>query len=166
MIQDLNDIVLRPRFKVKLTKHKSTILSAFKVLSKSQSNFIVSCVEDHVFIKLPKQKQQFWSPQLQLEILEFPETGTTLHGLFGPSPTVWTLFMFIHFFIGLLFIGLSILAYTKHNLNQSVGIYLWLLGLLIICWFGLYAIGRIGKYSSKDEMKDLYNFMRTTINTI
>ena len=163
MKQDMSEIVLRPRFKIELDKSKTTILKAFILKKETQSDFIINCIDDHVFIKLPREKQQFWSPQLQLEVIEYPETTPSVHGLFGPRPGVWTLFMFIHFVIGFVFLGLGVFAYTQHNLNKPISIYIWLLGLLIIFWFSLYAIGRMGKHSCKDEMTTLYNFMKTTI---
>ena len=44
------------------------LLKLFEDTKKAQSNFIVNRIDDHVFIKIPKAKQHFWSPQLHLEI--------------------------------------------------------------------------------------------------
>ena len=63
-----NEIVLRPRFKFDVTHHNESILELFEDTTKKQSDFIVSRVDDHIFIKIPKNKQHFWSPQLHLEI--------------------------------------------------------------------------------------------------
>lgn len=154
-----NEIVLRPRFKIELNQKNETLLKAFEDAKNIQSEFIVSRIDDHVFIKLPKAKQQFWSPQLHLEINEAENNSSTLHGLFGPSPTVWTMFMFLHFFVACLFIGFGIWAYTNWSLKNDYVIQLSLMFLMVIFWFLLYFAGRIGKASSKNEMRDLYNFM-------
>ena len=61
-----NEIVLRPRFNLDLNISDQKALQLFK--NKGQSNYIISCVNQHVFIKIPKEKQHFWSPQLHLEI--------------------------------------------------------------------------------------------------
>ena len=63
-----NEIVLRPRFKFDVTHDNESILELFEDTTKKQSDFIVSRVDDHIFIKIPKVKQHFWSPQLHLEI--------------------------------------------------------------------------------------------------
>ena len=57
-----NEIVLRPRFKFNVSHDNESLLSLFEKEGKSQSEFIVTRVDDHVFIKIPKAKQHFWSP--------------------------------------------------------------------------------------------------------
>src|SRR5690606_11188217 len=93
----LNEVVLRPRFKFEKNQTNEELLSLFDKAKKEQSNFIVSRMDNHVFIRLPKHKQHFWSPQLHLEIDEIDSKKSTIRGLFGPNPTVWTMFMFFHF---------------------------------------------------------------------
>ena len=92
-----NEIVLRPRFKFELKRNNEEALKLFEDTKNTQSDFIVSRVDDHVFIRIPKSKQHFWSTKLHLEINEVDESSSTLHGLFGPNPTVWTMFIFFHF---------------------------------------------------------------------
>ncbi len=158
------DIVLRPRFKKLLPRTNTYYLEQFKIAKKSQKDFIVSIVDDHVFLKLPKDQQQFWSPQLHLEIVEDGEKTSVLHGVFGPNPTVWTMFMFFHFVVAGLFIAASIWAYSNWKLDNSYSIQLGIMFLLVVLWFVLYFSGRIGKDSSKEEMHALHNFMNDIIN--
>ena len=82
---------------MEIPRYNEAILSDFENEKTTQSEFIITRVDDHVFIKFPKDKQHFWSPQLHLEINKVDDNSSTLHGLFGPNPTVWTLFMFLHF---------------------------------------------------------------------
>ena len=159
-----NDIVLRPRFKIELKEDNESVLEAFELEKKLQSDFIVNRIDDHVFIKFPKHKQHFWSPQLHLEINEIDNKSSLLHGLFGPNPTVWTLFMFLHFMVAGVFIAFSIWAYTNWTLEKNFGIQITLMLLMVIIWIGLYFGGRIGKSSSKKEMQDLNNFMNRVLN--
>lgn len=154
-----NEIVLRPRFKMELNQKNETLLKAFEHAKNTQNEFIVSRIDDHVFIKLPKEKQQFWSPQLHLEINEAENNSSTLHGLFGPNPTVWTMFMFLHFMVAGLFIAFGIWAYTNWTLKNVYAIQLSTMFLMVIIWFVLYFAGSIGKASSKNEMHDLHDFM-------
>lgn len=112
-----NEIILRPRFKFDIEYNNEKLLELFDATKSTQSNFIVSRVDDHVFIKIPKAKQQFWSPQLHLEINKIEHNKSQLYGLFGPNPTVWTLFMFLHFAVAGLFIALCIWAYSNYALK-------------------------------------------------
>ena len=158
-----NTIVLRPRFKITLQYNNETVLKAFDISKVSQKEFIVNRIHDHVFIKFPKQKQHFWSPQLHLEINEVDEKSSLLHGLFGPNPTVWTFFMFLHFMVAGLFIAFSIWAYTNWALKSSYALQVSLMLFMVIVWFALYFAGSIGKASSKNEMLELQEFMNKVL---
>ena len=158
-----NDIVLRPRFKIELKKNNQEILSVFEEAKKTQKDFIVSRVDDHVFIKIPKSDQHFWSPQLHLEIMEVDKNSSRLFGLFGPNPTVWTMFMFFHFIVAGLFIGFGIWAYTNWALETDFTIQLFIAILMIVLWVALYFGGRLGKATGRDQMVLLHNFMNSLL---
>ncbi|MFD2552538.1 GTP-binding protein [Bizionia sediminis] len=160
------DIVLRPRFKRDIQQPNTVVLDLFKAAKQSQNRYIISVIDDHVFLKLPKHKQQFWSPQLHLEIKENGPKAAILHGLFGPNPTVWTMFMFFHFLVASLFIGFGIWAYSNWTLNTNYSLQMGVMAFMVFVWFALYFAGRIGKDSSKTEMQELYYFMETILNKI
>ncbi|NNL33473.1 MAG: GTP-binding protein [Flavobacteriaceae bacterium] len=121
-------------------------------------------MDDHVFIKFPSEKRHFWSPQLHLEIIEASATKSTLHGLFGPSPTVWTMFMFLHFIVAGLFIAFGIWTYSNYSLDQDFTVQLFITIMMVFLWFVLYFIGRLGRASGKSEMHLLFNFMNESLN--
>lgn len=160
---EVNDIILRPRFKIELKVSNETVLKAFEDSKTKQKAFVVSRIDDHVFIKRPKSEQHFWSPQLHIEINETEKNTALLYGLFGPNPTVWTMFMFFHFIVAGLFIIFGVWAYSNWALNTSYALQIALMGLMIIVWFSLYFAGRIGKSSSKKEMHALNDFMNSII---
>lgn len=162
-MQNANDIILRPRFKIEISKNNETVLQLFQESKTTQSEFIINRIDDHVFIKFPKHKQHFWSPQLHLEINEIDKNSCLLHGLFGPNPTVWTFFMFLHFMVAGLFIAFGIWTYSNWSLKNSYAIQLSCMLFMVIIWFVLYFAGSIGKASSKNEMAELQNFMNTIL---
>lgn len=71
-----NDITLRPRFSFEVDQDAKIVLSHFKSHAKTKNNIRVSVVEPHVFLKITKQEQHFWSPQLHLEILDQKSSTT------------------------------------------------------------------------------------------
>ncbi|RMB64134.1 GTP-binding protein [Dokdonia sinensis] len=154
-----NDLVLRPRFTLKMNSSPEKLLSSFENTGKMTTDFVISRVDDHVFIRIPKKKQHFWSPQLHLEIYSIEKHPTVIKGLFGPSPTVWTLFMFLHFVVASLFIAAGIWMYTNIALGDSLLAPLICMILLFISWFVLYIAGRWGKKSGQKEMQALQSFM-------
>ncbi len=157
------EIILRPRFTVALEHPMDWVFNRFDQVAKAQKDFVVTRVDHHVFLKIPKHKQHYWSPQLDLEIFSFEEQNCSIRGLFGPKPAVWTLFMFLHFLVGMLILGFLIWAYTNYSLDTPYAVQLTLVGLSIIAWFVLYFSGRMGKAAGKQEMYLLYHFMRTTL---
>ena len=56
------EIVLRPRFKRIIPNDSATILQRLEAAKNTQTDFVVTRVDNHVFIRIPKTKQHFWSP--------------------------------------------------------------------------------------------------------
>ncbi|QRM89372.1 GTP-binding protein [Lacinutrix sp. WUR7] len=161
-----NEIVLRPRFKFDVNVDNETLLKLFEDTKNAQTDFIVSRIDDHVFIKIPKAKQHFWSPQLHLEINKNETTtNSTVYGLFGPNPTVWTMFMFFHFIVIGLFFGFGVWAYTNWSLDTNYSLQLAITLFMVIVWIALYFGGRIGKKTGTDQMHELHTFMRDTLRS-
>jgi hypothetical protein len=160
-----NDIILRPRFRLELNRNNEEVLKVFEDAKNAQKEFIVTRVDDHVFIKIPKAEQHFWSPQLHLEIMEVDKKNSRLFGLFGPNPTVWTMFMFLHFVVAGVFIGFAIWAYTNWSLGNDFAIQLFVALFMVVIWFALYFGGRVGKATGKDQMVLLHRFMNKMLET-
>ena len=110
-----NDIVLRPRFNLELSESKEKLLIALE--NSAIDPFLVKRIDEHIFIKFNKKNNHFWSPQLHLEIHEVDLKNCKLYGVFGPNPTLWTFFMFLHFGVATLFI---ILGVFKCRIEQTV----------------------------------------------
>lgn len=158
-----NDIVLRPRFQLELSRSNQTILKAFEQTKGHQKNFVVSRIDNHVFIRIPKAEHHYWSPQLHLEVLPKDQDNCTVHGLFGPNPTIWTMFMFLHFIVAGLFIVFGIWAYSNWTLELPFVVQLTIMFLMVIAWVTLYLLGRMGRHSGKDQMHQLHDFMNDVL---
>lgn len=152
-----NDIVLRPRFQMEIPEAKERVLKAFENLKKNP--FIIKRLDEHIFIKFNPEKNDFWSPQLHLEIDEIDEKNCKLFGVFGPNPALWTFFMFLHFGVATIFIILGIWAYSSASLDKPYGLQLGLMGFMVVLWFVLYFFGRAGKSKGKPQMQELYQMM-------
>jgi len=157
-----NDIILRPRFQLDLPEPKEAVLKAFETNQKNP--FMVKRMDDHVFIKFSAEQLHFWSPQLHLEINETDEKNSKLYGLFGPNPTLWTFFMFLHFGVATIFIVLGVWAYSSASLDRPYGLPVGLMVAMIVLWFALYAFGRAGRHKGKPQMRELYGFMMETLD--
>lgn len=165
LIKDKNsEISLRPRFSITLDEKKHEILRKFENEFKNETaTFLGNIVDDHVFIAVLKKEEHFWSPQLHLEIIKLTENTTLIKGLFGPKPQVWTLFMFVHFVLGVSFLAFGVLFYTRYTLKESLFFPLIMIVFLPLIWILLYFLGNIGKTKGKNQMKKLHHFMEKVV---
>lgn len=159
------EIALRPRFTKMVPQSLEDIIEAFEKAKLNANEVVVTIATHHIFLKIPKAKQHFWSPQLDLEIYPTLSEGTPIKAIFGPKPTVWTLFMFLHFVVVILFLGFGIWAYSQYTLKQPYALPLFLMLFMILIWWILYLAGRLGKNAGKKEMLLLLNFFEKVINT-
>ena len=140
------DIYLRPRFKIDYNLAKQKIITKFKDnLTHKNCKYCSKIIDGHIVIDVPKSEDHFWSPQLNIEIVENTEKSSIVKGLFGPKPQVWTLFMFIHFVMAFAFIAFSIMAYVQWTLKANNLFALCMVYLLPILWLIMYFLGRLGK---------------------
>ena len=155
----LNKISLKPRFKIERAESKRVIIEKFKnEFAQGRSKFSGKIVDHHIIIDVPKEEEHFWSPQLHAEVDETEANNTIIKGLFGPKPTVWSLFMFIHFGVALAFSVFLVLLYTRWSLEQDYKFAMLMCLIMPILWFALYFLGRVGKKKSRHQIEQLHRY--------
>lgn len=152
-----NEIVLRPRFQINLQSPAQPLLELFQ--NADTPPFIIKTSDQHVFIKFNRSESDFWSPQLQIEVVEQEDGNSIIYGLIGPNPTLWTFFMFVHFGVATLFIIFGVWAYSNNALGKGIGPQLGLMALMVVTWIVLYVFGRIGKRKGRSQMHQLHEFI-------
>ncbi len=166
MSNELNEeIFLRPRFEISFTETREELLMKFKKRIKEKDyQFIIKVIDYHIIVDIPRDENHFWSPQLHMEIVDdVLNNGSILKVLFGPKPQVWTMFMFLHFIIGTLFIGALVMFYSGWSLNGNTDFPIISMIVLIVIWMAMYFGGRYGRSLGKDQMTILYDFMSETL---
>ncbi len=156
-----NEIVLRPRFQDAFSECAGNLLE--RIEGAARDPFIVKRLDDHLFIKFNERQRHFWSPQLQLEILDEAEGSCRIYGLYGPNPTLWTFFMFLHFGVATLFVILGIWAYSSASLGRPYGLLIGGMAAMVLLWFVLYGFGRAGRAKGKPQMHELYAFYQEAL---
>ncbi len=156
-----NEIVLRPRFRVSLQAKLERLEEVFDGIQ--EKSFDIKRLDEHIFVKFKKPETTFWTPQLHLELSSYEEGVSNIRGVFGPNPTLWTFFMFLHFGVGTLFVILGIFAYSNYSLGKDITLWSVGMGFLVVVWFALYAFGRLGRAKGKGQMEQLKQFVRDTI---
>lgn len=159
-----SEVFLRPRFTIDLNENNEKVIEKFKTTLKG--NTCPSRFSDgHIIIDVPRKEEHFWSPQLNLEVVETEENKSSVKGLFGPKPQVWTLFMFIHFIVGISFLIFGVMLYVNWSLNESLMLPLMMVIFLPLFWTVLYFLGRIGKSTGHQQMDDLHELMTAVLES-
>lgn len=159
-----DDIRLRPRFYKDIDENIETVRQKFIDYTKHVSpGFLMKIRNNHIQFTIQGVKQRYWSPHLSIELEEKEgneKYATQIRGLFGPSQTLWTFFIFLHFIIAGIFILFSVFCFSNYTMHQPIKTDLIVLTLMLFCWVLLYFIGRQTRsngYRQMDELEDEFN---------
>lgn len=158
---EINKILLKPRFKMKFDESQEEILAKFKEnLKDKDCKYCSKQSGNHIFLDVPKAEEHFWSPQLQVEVIKVEKDKTTIKGILGPKPQVWTMFIFFHFVLALAFVVFFVLFYVKWSMEKEYTFYKYMLIILPIIWIIMYFVGQTGKKLAYQQMLELDNFLK------
>ena len=154
---------IRPRFKKVSPFEIDELLTGLNsVLDKNPEKVYGQLVHHHARLKIPDNQVHFWSPQLSL-IFEKNEKGDTIiRGLYGPSPNVWLLFMFLYFFLGFVVMVLLIVGISRMNLGLTAYI-LWAVPFVLGGIFALWAGGKAGRKLGNDQIWQIHNLIKPKV---
>ena len=160
----MSNFEIRPRFKRSTSLSQNEITDLLqKALNENDSSSVIGYMSDHhVFLKIPEKDRHYWSPELHLEIEE-QKNSTLIRALFGPSPSVWFLFVFFYCVLGFASLVIMIMGFSQLNLGLSARI-LWFLPILIILFLLAFSTAKAGQKLGHDEMHLLYDFVEDALN--
>lgn len=155
----LDKIRTRPRFKIFTNLSPEEYESRLKeYLKENHQNFNGSINREVATIWVKKNEDRYWKPYLSLRT-EKEENITAVRGVFGPSSSVWTFFMFLYFGFSILWMVFITLWFVEHQINSSdfpwaLSASFITLGLLLLS----YLASRYGQIKAKEEMQALRRF--------
>ena len=161
----INKVLLKPRFKMEFDENEDAILNRFKNNLKDKNcKYCSTVVDHHVIIDVPVAEEHFWSPQMHVEI-EKENNKTIVKGVLGPKPQVWTFFMFLHFVVAIAFIVFFVMFYSKWSLEQDYTFAMIMCFVMPIIWVILYFVGQLGKKFGYEQMVELHDFLMNTVQS-
>jgi len=156
---ELNRILLKPRFKLTFKESEEEILAQFRLnLEKDDCVYTSNFIDHHIIIDVPDEEEHFWSPQLHVEI-EKEDGFTIVKGILGPKPKIWTFFMFLHFIVAVAFFVFFVIFYSRWSLDQDYTFYMIMCLLMPVVWVILYFVGQLGKKFGYDQMVGLHGVL-------
>lgn len=155
----LDKIRNRPRFKMYTHLSKETYAENLKkYLAEHKGEFSGNINKEMATICVETKYEQYWQPQLALRT-EIEDDQTVIRGVFGPSSSVWTFFMFLYFLFSILWMTFFTMYYVEKQIKSFE--YPWALNASFVMLFFIaatYAAARIGQIKARDEMKKLRKF--------
>ncbi len=161
-----NRIVLKPRFVIEYPELTDVVLSKFQEgFNQNANDLRGKIVGKHIVIDVPEATEHFWSPQLQLQLEEQENQPTLIRGHYGPKPNLWTLFMFIHFGIAVVFAIFATKLFTDISLEQDHSTALIFTIAMPVVWILFYLFGRWGKQKGESQMRELDAFVKEVLKS-
>lgn len=159
MEETLTSIRTRIRFKLKTNLNPDEYCKNLKeYLEENNKEFTGNINKEIATIYVRNENNQHWKPNLALRI-EVDNNTTIIRGVFGPSPAVWTFFMFLYFLFSIAWMVFFTMFYVERQIKSND--YPWALtasfialGLLI----STYVAAQIGQRLSQKEIKQLRKF--------
>ena len=160
-----DNIEVRPRFKLISAYDNEKILEKVKIALSKQSDVEGIVKGNHAFLRIPKSKQHYWSPAMEVVVEkdEDDEKKSKIRCLLGPRPSIWMMLMFIYVGVGVIALFGGMYGLAKWNLGkESIFIWAFPIGLVI---FGLvYFTAKYGQRKGRDQMLYLVSFLYHAID--
>ncbi len=156
----------RPRFKLLVPWDQEELKERLNAAIKRPGAPVVGHpVGHHFFLKIPPEQRHFWTPQLDLEMEDHVEGGTLLRGLVGPSPAVWTKFVFLYAFSGFVCLFGLITGVPQWMLDKTpVGLWVMAIGIAMVA--AVYLIAQGGKRLGAMQTAVLRGFLLGVVEEV
>ncbi|MBO6524786.1 MAG: hypothetical protein JJ971_13225 [Balneolaceae bacterium] len=110
----------------------------------------------------PKESDQhYWSPQLTINF-EKSETGSLVRGLYGPKPSVWTMFIFFYSFIGFITMIAAMVSLSYWSLGEA-SIIFWSVPVLILIFLSLFLVAYLGQKFGHKQIVNIHRFLEDCV---
>jgi len=153
---------LRPRCRIisELSKEQVLELISSK-LSNGKSLLEGQVVQEHAFIRFPKEQQHYWSPELHIWARE-QDDETIVYGVIGPKPKIWTMFVF--FYTAVLTLAFFGGSYGVIQLWLDMEApFLWSIPLGFLAILLVFGAAKYGQFRGMDQMRILLDFLENTV---
>lgn len=154
----------RPRFKCESECTAQELADRVNdgLKSSNEVGFEGSVLLNHIHLKFPATRRHFWSPHMDISLDKMEDSRTLIRCLLGPSPGVWTLFVFFYSIFGL---GATagLMVWTSQLTLKTGSWGLWLMIGSLVMLGVMHLISIQGKKLARDEMIEMRDYMMSLI---
>lgn len=162
----IDHIRSRPRFKIYTHVSREDYIIYLKYfLNERTEKFHGNINQEVSLITVRSEEDYYWKPNLSLRTeFDADENKTVIRGIFGPTSSVWTFFMFLNFIFGIMWmVGITIWYVEKQIKSNDFPWAFTFSILMLVCLALTFAAARIGKWKAKKEMQQLREFAEESI---
>ncbi len=153
---------VRPRFEWTTKERAQDIVARLERQKQKNSIVVMSGIDTHIILTVRDDLQRIWSPYCQLN-MEYNEDATlSVHGLYGPNPNVWTVFVFGYSLLILLTFFISIIGFSQYSLGMDARI-LWILPFCLAMMVALFTAGFIGQKWGEEQTQLIHRFLEDSL---
>jgi hypothetical protein len=154
---------MRPRFVFQTTCPHAAVLDRLRARLKAPDAPCTGATyPNHALLKIHAAEQHFWSPQLSLDFEPLPDGTTRVRGLFGPHPSVWTLFMATYAVLAFAGLGALLYGYATWSLGQGAAA-LWGAPVALALGGLVYLLALVGQHLGYDQMEMQRRFIEDAL---
>lgn len=155
---------IRPRFQLRSDKSPEEIQTRIRsrLSDRVNCNCAGTVIPNHIVLRIPVTEEHYWSPQLTLN-LEEDEEGTLIRGLYGPKPSVWTMFTFAYVALGVALTFILFLGLSRYSLGMDSSI-LWMGVIPPLLGLGLYVSSQMGQKMGAEQTFTIHHFLEETLD--
>ncbi len=149
---------VRPRIRIESTLAADEITSRIKKkLYSGECGCEGQVTSNFATVYPPKEDQHYWSPQLTIT-LENHDGKTLVRGLYGPRPSVWTMFVFFYSFIGFATMIVLMIWLSYRTIGEETWM-VWLLPALVLLFLSLYLVAYFGQRFGHRQLTRIHRFI-------
>jgi len=147
-----------------LKSHRSCIIEHLRGAVDEAEPVRISLFESSAVLRVPPQIEHVWSPQLEVSFEPGESGGCVLHGLFGPKPSIWTLFIAGYLF----FLCAGFVSFVAGMSAYWIGMDSRILLVVPLAFIGMlvvFFVGRFGRRMGRDQMILLNDYVSSVVDS-
>ena len=160
-----DNIEIRPRFKLLSNLEENIILDRVKTALPTQIEVKGQINGTHCFLQIPKSKQHYWSPVMEVVVKKDyeDETKTCIRCLIGPKQSIWLMLMFGYVGITVLALFGGLYGLVKWDLGKE-SIFIWTIPIAGFLFLIVYLTSKYGQQKGRGQMLYLVSFLYHAID--
>lgn len=157
---------IRPRFFLKTNSSVEDCLNHVIESLKTDKNVSGMRSGELIFLKTPKAKQHYWSPEMTVRI----ETNayidyTRVCCLIGPRQSVWVMFAFIYAAIAVATLFAAMFGFVQYS-RYGNSAWLWAIPIGLVLVSSIFYTAKVGQKKGRDQMLYLVSFIYHSLDEL